>query len=53
MMRLKKSMSKKNAQILTCTEAVRPENLTIWVKFYVESEFRVENTKKMRPDTEN
>ena len=31
------------AYILTCTEAVRPEKLTIWVKFYVESEFRVEN----------
>ena len=43
MMRFKKNMLTKHAQILTCTEAVRPEHLTIWVKFYVESEFRVEN----------
>ena len=39
--------------MLTCTEAVRPEILTIWVNFYVESEFRVENALKMRPDTEH
>ena len=32
--------------MLTCTEAVRPEHLAIWVKFYVESEIQVENTLK-------
>ena len=30
-----------------------PENLTIWVKFYVESEFQVEDTRVLHPDLEN
>ena len=34
-------------------EALGPEKLTIWVKFYVESEFQVENTRFLHPDLEN
>ena len=36
--------------ILTWLEALGPEQLTIWVKFYVESEFQVENTRFLHPD---
>ena len=43
----------KNVQMLTLPEAFRPEKLTIWVNFYVESEFQIENTRFLHPDLEN
>ena len=49
---IKNIFEKTNPDILTWTE-VRPQKLTIWVKFCVESEFQVENAQKMRPDPEN
>ena len=36
--------------ILTWTEAARPGNKTIWVKFYVESDFQVQNIQIVHPD---
>ena len=39
----KDRLKNKFAQMLTCTEAVRPENLTIWVIYYLEFEFQIEN----------
>ena len=39
--------------IFTWLEALGPEQLTIWVIFYVESEFQVENTRFLHPDLEN
>ena len=50
---LKVNIKNEFAQILTCTEAVRPEKLTIWVIFYVESELQVENARFLHPDLEN
>ena len=35
---------------MTWTGAFRPEKLTIYVKFYVESEFQVENARFLHPD---
>ena len=40
-------------EILIWTGAFRPEKLTIYVKIYVESEFQVENDKKMHLEPEN
>ena len=34
-------------------KALGPEKLTIWVNFYVESEFQVENTRFLHPDLEH
>ena len=36
----------------TWLEALGPEQFTIWVKFYVESEFQVENIRFLHPDLE-
>ena len=42
-----------NIEQILWLEVLGPENLTIWVKFYVESEFQVENTRFLHPDPEN
>ena len=49
----KNRLKNKFPRILTWVAVLGPENLTIWVKFCVESEFQVENAQKMRPDPEN